>query len=107
MQGYTTPEWRGRCGGGDVLDSAHHPERIRAAVTRPELRRNWLLQQFVADLRNESGSFEIEYDRYPIIGDVCTGQDFYRRAALLFLCPITACLWPGWYATSRRARVFA
>ncbi|HLX59350.1 MAG TPA: hypothetical protein VKR83_20220, partial [Ktedonobacteraceae bacterium] len=28
-----------------VLDSALHPERLRAAVTRPELKRNWLLQQ--------------------------------------------------------------
>ena len=60
-----------------VLDTAHRSERIRAAVTRPELKRNWLLQQLVADLRNENGSFEIEYDRYPIIGDVCTGLDFY------------------------------
>ena len=60
-----------------VLDTAIHPERMRAAVTRPELKRNWLLQQLVADLRNENGSFEIEYDRYPIIGDACTGQDFY------------------------------
>ena len=68
-----------------VLDTAHHPERIRAAVTRPELRRNWLLQQFVADLRNENGSFEIEYDRYPIIGDVCTGQDFYGEPRYYFM----------------------
>ncbi|HLQ10265.1 MAG TPA: S8/S53 family peptidase [Ktedonobacteraceae bacterium] len=68
-----------------VLDTAHHPERIRAAVTRPDLRRNWLLQQFVADLRNENGLFEIEYDRYPIIGDVCTGQDFYGEPRYYFM----------------------
>lgn len=58
-----------------VLDSAYHPDRLRAVVTRPEMKRNWLLQQLVADLRSESGSFEIEYERYPALGDVCTGQD--------------------------------
>jgi hypothetical protein len=68
-----------------VLDTAHRSERIRAAVTRPELKRNWLLQQLVADLRNENGSFEIEYDRYPIIGDACTGQDFYGDPRYYFM----------------------
>jgi hypothetical protein len=68
-----------------VLDTAHRSERIRAAVTRPELKRNWLLQQLVADLRNENGSFEIEYDRYPIIGDVCTGLDFYGDPRYYFM----------------------
>ncbi|HVB74395.1 MAG TPA: S8/S53 family peptidase [Ktedonobacteraceae bacterium] len=68
-----------------VLDTALHPERIRAAVTRPELKRNWLLQQLVADLRNENGLFEIEYDRYPIIGDACTGQDFYGEPRYYFM----------------------
>jgi Subtilase family len=68
-----------------VLDTAHRPERIRAAVTRPELKRNWLLQQLVADLRSENGSFEIEYDRYPMIGDACTGQDFYGEPRYYFM----------------------
>jgi hypothetical protein len=68
-----------------VLDTAHRSERIRAAVTRPELKRNWLLQQLVADLRNENGSFEIEYDRYPIIGDACTGLDFYGDPRYYFM----------------------
>ncbi|HLX56098.1 MAG TPA: S8/S53 family peptidase, partial [Ktedonobacteraceae bacterium] len=54
-------------------------------VTRPELKRNWLLQQLVADLRNENGSFEIEYDRYPLIGDACTGQDFYGEPRYYFM----------------------
>jgi Subtilase family len=68
-----------------VLDTAHRSERIRAAVTRPELKQNWLLQQLVADLRNENGSFEIEYDRYPIIGDACTGLDFYGDPRYYFM----------------------
>jgi len=68
-----------------VLDTAHHPDRIRAAVTRPELKRNWLLQQLVADLRGGSGSFEVEYDRYPIIGDACTGQDVYGEPRYYFM----------------------
>src|SRR6202140_1677057 len=68
-----------------VLDTAHRSERIRAAVTRPELKRNWLLQQLVADLRNENGSFEIEYDPYPMIGDACTGQDFYGDPRYYFM----------------------
>lgn len=68
-----------------VLDTAQHPERIRAAVTRPELKRNWLLQQLAADLRSESGSFEIEYDHYPLIGDACTGQDFYGEPRYYFM----------------------
>jgi len=68
-----------------VLDTAHHPDRIRAAVTRPELKRNWLLQQLVADLRGGSGSFEVEYDRYPIIGDACTGQDIYGEPRYYFM----------------------
>ncbi len=58
-----------------VLDTAPHPDRIRSAATRPELRRNWLLQRLATDLRNEEGSFEVEYDRYPQSNDVCTGRD--------------------------------
>jgi hypothetical protein len=67
-----------------VLDTARHPRVVQAAATHPDLRRNWLLQQLVTDLRSESGSFEIEYDHYPIIADVCTGQDRYGQ--------------PGYYA---------
>lgn len=58
-----------------VLDTAHHPDLIRSAATRPELRRNWLLQRLATDLRNEDGSFVIEYDRYPVTNDVSTGRD--------------------------------
>ncbi|MBV9713215.1 MAG: hypothetical protein JO011_20115, partial [Ktedonobacteraceae bacterium] len=58
-----------------VLDSAPHPDRIRSAATRLELRRNWLLQRLASDLRNEDGSFAVEYDRYPQSNDVCTGRD--------------------------------
>jgi hypothetical protein len=58
-----------------VLDTARHPDALRAAAMQPEMKRNWLLQQLVADLRSESGSFAIEYEHYPILDDVCTGQD--------------------------------
>ncbi len=68
-----------------VLDTAQQPERIRAAVTHPELKRNWLLQQLAADLRNENGSFEIEYDRYPIVNDASAGQDYYGEPRYYFM----------------------
>ncbi len=58
-----------------VLDTAHHPDRIRSAATRPELRRNWLLQRLASDLRNDDGPFSIEYDRYSLTNDVTTGRD--------------------------------
>ncbi|MEO8971715.1 MAG: S8/S53 family peptidase [Ktedonobacteraceae bacterium] len=58
-----------------ILDTAHHPDRLRSAATRPELRRNWLLQRLNTNLRNENGSFSIEYDRYPVTNDVRTGRD--------------------------------
>lgn len=60
-----------------VLDTALYPDRIRNAATRPELRRNGLLQRLANDLRNEDGSFVIEYDRYPLTNDVRTGRDSY------------------------------
>lgn len=60
-----------------VLDTAHHPDRLRSAAARPELRRNWLLQRLAANLHSENGSFEIEYDRYPVSNDVRTGRDQY------------------------------
>jgi hypothetical protein len=58
-----------------VLDTAHHPDRIRSAIIRPELRRNWLLQRLAEDLRSEDGSFSVEYDRYALSNDVRTGCD--------------------------------
>jgi hypothetical protein len=58
-----------------VLDSAPHPDRLRSAAARPELRRNWLLQRLASDLRSEDGSFEIDYDRYSPIDDVAAGRD--------------------------------
>jgi len=58
-----------------VLDTSPHPDRLRSAATRPELRRNWLLQRLATDLRNEDGSFAVEYDRYPQSNEVCTGRD--------------------------------
>lgn len=60
-----------------VLDTAHHPDRIRSAASRLELRRNWLLQRLASDLRNDDGSFAVEYDRYPISNDVRSGRDRY------------------------------
>lgn len=58
-----------------ILDTAHHPDRVRSAATRPELRRNWLLQRLNTNLRSENGSFAIQYDRYPVTNDVRTGRD--------------------------------
>ncbi len=69
-----------------VLDTAQHPDRIRSAATRPELRRNWLLQRLATDLRNEDGSFVVEYDRYPLTNDVRTGRD-YATEARYYLMP--------------------
>jgi len=57
-----------------VLDTAQHPDRVRSAATRPELRRNWLLQRLANDLRQEDGSFVIEYDRYALTNDVRIGR---------------------------------
>ena len=58
-----------------VLDTAHHPDSLRSAATRPELRRNWLLQRLAANLRSQNGTFEIEYDRYPVSDEICTGRN--------------------------------
>ncbi len=60
-----------------VLDTAFYPDRIRNAATRLELRRNGLLQRLANDVRNDDGSFVIEYDRYPLTNDVRTGRDSY------------------------------
>ena len=59
-----------------VLDTAPHPDRIRSAATRPELRRHWLLQRLASDLRSDDGSFSVEYDRYILTNDVRTGRDY-------------------------------
>lgn len=64
-----------------VLDTAPHPDRIRSAATRPELRRNWLLQRLALDLRNEDGSFAVEYDRYPLLNDISSGRDYQNGAS--------------------------
>jgi Subtilase family len=58
-----------------VLDTAHHPDRLQRVANRPELRRNWLLQRLAYNLQSANGSFEIEYDRYPLSNDVRTGRD--------------------------------
>jgi Subtilase family len=68
-----------------VLDTAHHPDRLRSAATRPEFRRNWLLQRLAANIRSENGSFEIEYDRYPILNEVRTGRDAYNDDRYYFM----------------------
>ncbi len=68
-----------------VLDTAYHPDRVISAATRPEFRRNWLLKRLADDLRSENGSLEIEYDRYPIIGDVRTGHDAYGQPRYYFM----------------------
>ncbi len=62
-----------------VLDTSQHPDRLMSSAMRPEFKRNRLVQRLTADLRSENGSLEIEYDRYPIIGDVRTGRDFYNQ----------------------------
>ena len=68
-----------------VLDTAHHPDRVISAATRPEFRRNWLLKRLADDLRSENGSLEIEYDRYPITSDVRTGHDAYGQPRYYFM----------------------
>ena len=68
-----------------VLDTAYHSDRIRGSATRPEWRRNWLLQRLASDLRNENGLFEIEYDRYPVSHDTRTGHDFYHEPRYYFM----------------------
>jgi hypothetical protein len=68
-----------------VLDTAYHADRIRSAATRPEYRRNWLLQRLAADLRGENGLFEVEYDRYLITNDARTGRDFYSEPRYYFM----------------------
>ena len=68
-----------------VLDTAQHADRIRSAASRPEFRQNWLLQRLVGDLRNEDGSFVVEYDRYPLTNDVRTGRDYHNDWRYYFM----------------------
>lgn len=68
-----------------VLDTAYHADRIRSSATRPEFRRNWLLQRLANDLRSENGLFEIEYDRYPITNEARTGRDFANEPRSYFM----------------------
>ncbi|HEY0753378.1 MAG TPA: S8/S53 family peptidase [Ktedonobacteraceae bacterium] len=68
-----------------ILDTAYHSDRIRSSATRPEFRRNWLLQRLANDLRSENGLFEIEYDRYPVNNDARTGHDFYHEPRYYFM----------------------
>lgn len=68
-----------------VLDTAYHSDRIRSSATRPEFRRNWLLQRLAHDLRSENGLFEVEYDRYPVSNDARTGHDFYHEPRYYFM----------------------
>lgn len=68
-----------------VLDTAYHTDRVRSSATRPEFRRNWLLQRLAADLRGENGLFEIEYNRYPVSNEARTGHDFYHEPRYYFM----------------------
>ncbi len=68
-----------------VLDTAPHPDCLRGAATRPEFRRNWLLQRLATNLKEENGSFEIEYDRYPLTSDVRTGRNVYSDPRYYFM----------------------
>ncbi len=68
-----------------VLDTAYHADRVRSSATRPEFRRNWLLQRLAADLRSESGLFEIEYNRYAVSNEARTGHDFYNEPRYYFM----------------------
>jgi hypothetical protein len=63
-----------------VLDTAPHPDRIRSAASRLELRRNWLLHRLASDLQSDNGALSVEYDRYALTNDVRTGRDRYYES---------------------------
>lgn len=63
-----------------VLDTAQHSDRIRSAATRPEFRRNWLLQRLANELRNDDGSLVIDYDRYVLSNETRSGRGPYHDA---------------------------
>ena len=58
-----------------VLDTAPHPGNFERIAKRPEFNRNWLLQRLAYNLQSANGSFEIEYDRYPITDDIGIGRE--------------------------------
>ncbi len=60
-----------------VLDTAQPQNQLLAAAEQFD---NVLLRQLANELSSENGSFEIEYGRYPVIRDVCTGRDNYGEA---------------------------
>lgn len=68
-----------------ILDTAIHPDRIQSAASRPELRRNWLLQRIANDLRSEDGSFVVDYDRYALTSDVRTGRNYANESRFYFM----------------------
>lgn len=68
-----------------VLDTAQPADLIRSAASRPELRRNWLLQRLANDLRGEDDAFVIDYDRYPLTNDVRTGRDYQNSWRYYFM----------------------
>ena len=57
-----------------VLDTAQPRDQVATAAEQFD---NALLQQLANELSSENGSFEIEYDRYPLAQDICTGHDNY------------------------------
>lgn len=59
-----------------VLDTAQHADLVYNAANRPELSRNWLLHNLATNLQVNNGSFEIEYNRYPVTNDVRSGRGF-------------------------------
>jgi hypothetical protein len=68
-----------------VLDTAQHADRIRSAASRPELRKNWLLQRLADDIRLADDSFVVDYDRYPLSSEVSTGRDEGGRARYYYM----------------------
>ncbi len=58
-----------------VLDTAPTSNQLYRAASQPELSQHWLIQRLAADMQSGSGSFEIEYDRYPVLNDVGTGHN--------------------------------
>ena len=68
-----------------VLDTAPPPDRLQRAANFSGFRRNWLLQSLNSNLQSANGSFEIEYDRYPVTADVRTGRDFRNDSRSYFM----------------------
>ena len=63
-----------------VLDTAQHADLVYNAANRPDLSRNWLLHNLAANLQANNGSFEIEYNRYPVTNDVRSGRGFRNES---------------------------